>query len=55
MTQNNMNFTTTNLNKKVKTVRKIYFLKLFTFFIKDPDRDPDPNKSRWDPQHCVRH
>ena len=34
-----MNFITTNLNEKFLNVRKIYCLKLFIFFIKDPDPD----------------
>ena len=28
-----------------------YYLKLLNFFIKDPE--PDPEKSRPDPQHCL--
>ena len=39
MKENNMNFITTNLNEKFLNVRKIYCLKLFIFFIKDPDPD----------------
>ena len=34
-----MNFITTNLNEKFLNVRKIYCLKVFIFFIKDPDPD----------------
>ena len=62
MKENNMNFITTNLNEKFLNVRKIYCLKLFIFFIKDPDPVPDldpdlyvgSDKSRPDPQHWVK-